>query len=369
MRTDRDHLIALSLVPELGARRARRLTEGFGSLERLAAASAEALRRAGLNSPLAARVSAACRDEDGLRRELERAQRAGVAIITLADEGYPERLKTIIDPPLALYVRGALADADAVAVGIVGSRRASLYGLECAERLAYELSLRGITVVSGLALGIDGAAHQGALKASGRTLAVLGSGLGRLYPPEHASLAKSVAAQGAVLSEFPMETMPLPSHFPRRNRIISGLSLGIVVVEAARRSGALITADCALEQGREVFAVPGPMTSTTSQGAHELVKQGARLVTSVDDILEELRLVPAASKAAASDGEPPSALALAEPERRVVACLNRREPRDIETLAVESGLAMPELSSLLLQLELKQRVQQLPGKRFVRKDA
>ena len=162
-----------------------------------------------------------------------------------------------------------------------------------------------------------------------------------------------------------MEASPQPYHFPRRNRLISGLSLGVVVVEAAQRSGALITADCALEQGREVFAVPGPMTSATSQGTHELLKQGARLVTSVDDILEELRLTPPSASQAVPEDDPATVVALREREQRVVACLNRREPRDIETIASESGLAMPELSSLLLQLELKQLVQQLPGKRFI----
>ncbi len=367
MPTHQERLILLNRIPDVGSIHLRRLLEAFGGVERLCAARVEELQHVdGITPQIAQRVHAGCRDEEGLRKELTLARRAGAAIVTLDDECYPQRLRTISDPPLALYVRGTLAEEDATAVSIVGSRRASLYGLQCAERLGYELSLRGVTVISGLALGIDGAAHRGALKAPGRTLAVLGSGLARLYPPEHESLAEAVAAQGAVLSEFPMEALPQPYHFPRRNRLISGLSLGVVVVEAAQRSGALITADCALEQGREVFAVPGPMTSVTSQGTHGLLKQGARLVTSVEDILEELRLTVLSKSPIGVERDPTVAVALPALEQRVVACLSRREPRDIETIASESGLALPELSMLLLQLELKQFVQQLPGKRFVR---
>ncbi len=296
------------------------------------------------------------------------AQRHGVHIVTLEDAEYPQRLRTIYDPPSALYVRGCLAPADEIAVAVVGSRHASLYGLQCAERLAYELALRGITVVSGLARGIDAAAHRGALKASGRTLAVLGNGLSRVYPPEHRALADEVARHGALISEYPMETKPLPHNFPRRNRLISGLSLGVVIVEAATRSGALITADCALEQGREVFAVPGPITAVSSQGTHHLLKQGARLVTSVEDILDELRLVPQPVRASFPDdsGTAPTA-ALPEAEQRVFACVSERDPLDIDMIAGQSGLAVAEVSSLLLQLEVKQLIRQLPGKQFIRK--
>jgi DNA processing protein len=313
---------------------------------------------------LAERITTARRDEQRLTQELDLAKRQGIRLVTLEDPGYPELLRTIPDPPLALYVSGSLRESDRVAVAIVGSRRASPYGTQCAERLAYELSLRGVTVVSGLARGIDSAAHRGALRASGRTLAVLGSGVQRIYPPEHEGLAHQVAGAGAVLSEYPMETEPLPHHFPRRNRIISGLSLGVVVVEAAARSGALITADCALEQGREVFAVPGPMTAVTSQGTHQLLKQGARLVTSVDDILEELRLEPQAAAAPCQPCAVPSDLAASE--RQVLACVGQDQPSFIDSIAAQSGLAAAEVSSVLLQLELKRLVQQLPGKQFVR---
>ena len=205
------------------------------------------------------------------------------------------------------------------------------------------------------------------MSASGRTLAVLGGGLSRFYPSEHERLAAQIADHGAVISEYPMETAPLPRYFPRRNRIISGLSLGVVVVEAAQRSGALITADCALEQGREVFAVPGPMTAVTSQGTHHLLKQGARLVTSVEDILDELRLAEPPPRARPPEGENETAPQLPEPEQRIFACTSRTQPRYLDAIAVQSGLAVSEVSSLLVQLELKRLVQQLPGKQFIRR--
>ena len=364
--TSRDRLILLNAIPDVSAACLRRLFEAFGGLSRLWIATPKELQQVqGVSPQLALRLFEGLRDEARLVRELSLAARAGVTIVTLEDAGYPEALKTIPDPPLALYVRGELTAADGMSVGIVGARRASLYGTRCAEQLGYDLALRGVTVVSGLARGIDASAHEGALRGAGRTLAVLGNGLSSVYPPEHAPLADRIAHHGAVLSEYPMETEPLPYNFPRRNRIISGLSLGIVVVEAAQRSGALITADCALEQGREVFAVPGPMTSVTSQGTHHLVKQGARLVTSVEDILEELRLseqpVPGAQHA-----EPAEAPSLAEPEQRVFSCVREGQAENIDAIVANSGLAAPEVSSLLLQLELKRLVRQLPGKQFVR---
>jgi DNA processing protein len=365
MLTDRERLILLNLVPDVGPLRVRRLLEAFGTLERLWAAGARALEGVGGIGPTLARRLAALReDEPALRRELALAEQHGVRIVTQAEAAYPEPLRAIPDPPLALYLQGAWSPADAVAVAVVGSRRASRYGLDCAEHLAYELGLRGVTVVSGLARGIDGAAHRGALKALGRTLAVLGGGLARLYPPEHAALAGDIARHGAVISEYPMTTGPHAEYFPRRNRLISGLSLGVVIVEAAARSGALITADQALEQGREVFAVPGPMTAVTSQGTHALIKQGARLITSVEDILEELRLTAVTTPGEAGDeaaGGP-----AAGPEARVLACVPASPPRDIDAIAEASGLAMPEVSAVLLQLEVRRAVRQLPGKQFVR---
>ncbi len=365
--TAREQLILLNLVPGIGSIHMRRLLEAFVDLDRLWTASTQELQQVeGIGPVLAQRLVAGCRDEATLQRELALAKREGVTIVTLEDAAYPKPLRTIPDPPLALYVRGTLEPSDDVAVAGVGARGASGYGLQCAERLAYDLALRGVTVVSGLARGIDAAAHRGALKTSGRTIAVLGSGLSRLYPPEHEELASRVVRQGALISEFPMETAPLPQHFPRRNRLISGLSLGVVVVEASQRSGALITADCALEQGREVFAVPGPMTSVTSQGTHQLVKQGARLVTSVEDILEELRLSVRPVTDAATQTLAPTHR-LSGSEQCVFECVQAHEPRYIDAIVDESGLSLTEVSSTLLQLELKQVIRQLPGKQFIRR--
>ena len=364
---NRGRLILLNVIPDIGSSRLRRLLDAFGDLDRVWRATAQELQQVeGIGPLLAERIVAGRRNEAALREELARAKESGVQIVTLEDEGYPEPLRTIPDPPLALYIRGRLVEADRMAVAIVGARYASRYGLQCAEHLAYELALRGLAVVSGLARGIDAAAHRGALNASGRTLAVLGSGFNRLYPPEHTELAKQIAEYGAVISEYPMEIGPLPHNFPRRNRLISGLSLGVVVVEAGPRSGSLITADCALEQGREVFAVPGPVTAVTSQGTHRLIKQGAALVTSVDDILDELHLTPQGpSQVESSEGVvvavPPPA-----PEARVLASLSADHPTEIDAIARHSGLTMPEVSSTLLQMELKRLVQQLPGKRFIR---
>lgn len=390
MVSDHERYMLLNLIPDIGSMRLRRLLDAFGDLNRVWAAGAQELQQVeGIGPVLAERIIAIRRNETALREELARAKAAGAQIVTLEDDAYPGALRTIPDPPLALYIRGRLVEADQTAVAIVGARHASRYGLECAQRLGYDLALRGVTVVSGLARGIDAAAHRGALNASGRTLAVLGCGLGQVYPPEHEALAEHIVAQGAMISEYPMEMEPLSHNFPRRNRLISGLSLGVVVVEAGPRSGSLITADCALEQGREVFAVPGSIASVTSQGTHHLIKQGARLVASVEDILEELRLpaAPAAPAYPATDvaagrqagltpqGSPqvessesavtPRALPAAE--ARVLACLQSSEPTDIDTIAAQSGLTMPEVSSVLLQMELKRVVQQLPGKRFMKR--
>ncbi len=212
-------------------------------------------------------------------------------VLTRQDDEYPQNLKNILYPPIVLYVKGRLKPQDCNSIAIVGSRLASFYGLSCAEKLAGELANYGLTVVSGMARGIDTASHRGALKQNGRTIAVIGSGFNRIYPPENKGLCEEIAGSGAVISEFPIDTPPEKENFPRRNRIISGLSLGVVVVEAARNSGALITADFALEQGREVFALPGKVDSSTSFGTNELIKQGAKLVSCVDDIIEEFALV------------------------------------------------------------------------------
>lgn len=373
MPNRREQLILLNLVPGVSSACLRRLLEAFGDLDRLWAALPEQLAGVERLGPeLARRLDEGRRDAPRLARELEQAQALGVEMVTLDEADYPALLRELADPPLALYIRGRLPLAGDPAVALVGARRASLYGLQVAERLAGELAQRGIVVVSGLAEGIDAAAHRGALKAAGRTVAVVGTGLDQVYPPEHADLAARIAGEGALVSEYPFGTPPSAMNFPRRNRLISGLSLGVVVVEAGPRSGALITAGQALEQGREVFAVPGPVTSPVSQGTHQLLKEGARLVTSVEDILEELRLEPVDAVrppgppvARAGAGASPAATAERAGEC-VLACLQKDEAKDIDTISEETGLSAAALPAVLLRLELARRVRQLPGKRFMK---
>jgi len=294
--------------------------------------------------------------------------------ITIEDAEYPKNLKNIHVPPAQLYVNGDLLPQDVHAVALVGSRRASVYGIEACETLAFELAMRGVTVVSGMARGIDSAAHRGALKAKGRTIAVMGSGHGYIYPPENKDLYARIAESGAVVTEYADDTPPLREYFPQRNRIISGLSLGVVIVEAARKSGALITANFALEQGREVFAVPGKISSTTSAGTHDLIKDGARLVQGAEDILDELRLVelerPAGIDARDAQQQATGASlyrALSEIEKKVYEALSD-EPRYVDDIAKETCVDAKRLSHILLNLELKKVIRQLPGKQYIRSE-
>lgn len=296
--------------------------------------------------------------------------------ITLNDTEYPKNLRNIHTPPKQLYVNGTLLASDDVAVAIVGSRRASIYGLETAEKLGFELAARGVTVVSGMAIGIDSASHKGALKAKGRTIAVMGSGHGHIYPPQNIKLYKEIIATGAVVTEYENDVEPFPGQFPARNRIISGLSLGVVVVEAAKNSGALITANFAAEQGRTVFAVPGKVSSSTSSGTNELIKDGACLVQSVDDILQELSIAemePAVEEErSAIDGKISRQTkayiynSLTDDERKIYKNLSD-EPIYVDELLEKSGIGYSKASTILLNLELKKLITQLPGKQFVRK--
>src|SRR5436309_7223720 len=286
--------------------------------------------------------------------------------IPLGDERYPELLRAIYDPPAVLYCDGSVEPGDRQAVAIVGSRQATPYGLRITETLAGELSALGFTILSGFARGIDAAAHRAALAAGGRTIAVLGCGLDVDYPPGHASLHAEIAGSGAVLTEFAPGTPPRATNFPRRNRIISGLALGVVVVEAADDSGSLITARLALEQGREVFAVPGPIDVPTNRGPHGLLKQGAKLVETVDDIVEEL--LPQLDRPLQTlKTEPIAALpehvALSPSERTVLDVMSR-EPLHLDDLTERSRLTTPAVAAILLGLELKALVKQLPGQRY-----
>ncbi len=298
--------------------------------------------------------------------------------ITLDDKDYPKNLRNLQKPPKQLYVNGTLLDTDEIAVALVGSRRASLYGMETSEKLAYELALRGVTVVSGMARGIDTAAHRGALKAKGRTIAVMGSGHGDIYPPENLDLYNEIIKTGAVVTEFENDVKPLPYNFPQRNRIISGLSLGVVVVEAAKDSGALITATIAAEQGREVFALPGKISSSTSSGTNSLIKDGAKLVTSVDDILEELHLKEIEPAGSCDDGGAMGDKitrmtkayiynSLTDNERKVYKVISD-EPVYIDDILGKAGLDASNGSKALLSLQLKKLVLERPGKQYLRKE-
>lgn len=280
-----------------------------------------------------------------------------VEVLTPRDPGYPRALLSISDPPQTLYVRGRLAEADRIAVAVVGSRRATPYGVAVAEWLGRELVRSRVTVISGLARGIDAAAHRGALRGSGRTIAVLGSGVDVVYPPEHARLVEHIAEAGAVLSEYPPGTPPLKHQFPKRNRLISGLALGVVVVEGREDSGALITADCALEQGREVFAIPGPVFAQTSVLPHRLLQQGAKLVATVEDILEELHLPHLSA---------PAPTAVLEGTEALVFAQLSLEALHIDALALCCALPVADVGRALLALELRGLVRMLAGQRYVR---
>lgn len=362
----------LKSVPGIGPLLFKRLILKFGSPQAaLAAPAAELAAVEGMSARLAEAVKAQPLPP-GAAAEIDAARAAGCRIITLNDPGYPRLLREIADPPAWLYVRGAL-DAEGPAVAVVGCRNATRYGLEVARQLAAELAALGFTIVSGMALGIDAAAHEGALGAGGRTTAVLGSGLKRVYPPQHRPLFERIAAHGAVVSEFALEAGPEPHHFPQRNRIISGMSCGTVVVEASPTSGALITARLALEQNREVFAVPGSVRSFQSRGPHALIKQGAKLAENARDVVEEIIhfLPTAAARGSApqpSSSRPAPMPALDPAEAAVLQALGPY-PEHIDALVRRLDLDPGRLAGILLQLELKGLATQHPGKMFTATEA
>jgi DNA processing protein len=356
-------LVSLNLIDQLGPLTMRDLLMAFGTPAKILSASRKDLMAIeGVGPKLSdSIVKASPADAE---KELRIAEEAGARVL-LQDE-FPPGLKMIDGAPTVLYVRGELEQEDVVAVAVVGSRRCTLYGKSQAERLGYMLAQRGVTVVSGMARGVDSAAHAGALRASGRTIAVLGNGLSTVYPAENRKLFEEISRSGAVVSEFPMRTVPSPGNFPRRNRIISGLSLGVVVVEAAEASGSLITARWAVEQGREVFAVPGKAGSPTSKGTHSLIRDGAKLVEDVDDVIEELGSLKESLAGADGPGEGEEPDGAEGTEGAVLDVLSVDEPTDIEDVIHRCGLGPSEVSALLLKLELKGLVKALPGKAFVR---
>ena len=363
----REALVALNLIEHVGPIRVRQLLEHFGDAPAILGASrSQLLQVRGIGEDTAAAI-AAWEKTTNLGAELKRIADSGCCIVTQDDPEYPESLRQIYDPPIVLYVKGNLSPKDKNAVAMVGSRMTTHYGLEVARKLAYQLAYLGVTVVSGGARGIDTASHQGALSGKGRTIAVLGTGINLVTPPENAKLFEQIAASGALITQFPFNRPADKQSFPIRNRIVAGMTLGTVVVEANLTSGALITANFAAENGRQVFAVPGRIDSPRSKGCHELIKRGAKLCESVEDILSEFEyLFPPTNR-------PPSpnqtgvlpALELSETEQKVYAVLKTEDETSIDEVIRASGLPPSTVSVALLSLEMKRIIKQLPGKLFV----
>jgi DNA processing protein len=367
-----EYLLTINSASGIGSVLYDRLIRHLSSPEAIADASTTVLSRIPSIGPERAEaIRQAFRDELG-KRELELAAKHNIRIISSEDAEYPANLKNIFDYPLVLYIKGKWPESlwrGGLGIAIVGSRRSTLYGDGQANKLGYMLANCGLAVVSGLARGIDAAAHNGCLKCKGGyTVAVLGNGLSRIYPPEHKKLAERILdAGGALVSELPVQAPVNSRNFPARNRIISGLSLGVVVVEAPLRSGALITADLALDQGREVFAVPGKIDSPFSHGCHKLIKQGAKLVETAEDILEELPVfsMPALSGKPGQESAAPKPV-LDYKQELIINQLSKDEPKHIDQLIDSTGLPPAIISSTLLMLELKQLVRQIPGRGYVR---
>ena len=393
-------LIHLNMIQGVGLKTVQILRDVFGSAAGALQATSDELSKIDQITPAMQDILRRKPVQYPIERELELIQEYGCQVLTLYDTEYPALLKEIDTPPIVIYIRGELTSEDSLSLALVGSRDAKDYGRKASYRLSYQLAQRGLTIVSGLAKGIDTAAHRGALESGGRTLAVMGSGLSFVYPAANTDLAEKITASGALISEFPMETTPKPNNFPRRNRIISGLTLGTVVVEASNRSGALITARLAGEQGREVFAVPGEIFSELSTGTHKLINNGAKLVNTVDDLLNELpRHAVNQIQSAASPSPMPEAETETSPQEQPVEKRAAAQPSieveqpsqitpspdltpdektvfdaiedpssHIDTIVRATQLPIGQVSSVLLMLELKGVLQQLPGKQFTKND-
>jgi DNA processing protein len=368
--------LAMARVDGLGVRSAHKLIEHFGSPQAAYMASLTELESCGVPAQVAQAIFA----QAGLReaeKEVEAAGKAECRIVTLTSDEYPPLLRQISDAPLVLYIRGDTALLSRHAVAIVGTRKPSAYGSSVAHRLASDLAQRGLVIVSGLARGIDSASHRGALEAGGKTVAVLGSGIDVIYPSENRSLVKKIVESGAMISEFPLGTGPAPQNFPIRNRIISGLALGVIIVEAAEYSGSLITARLALEQNREVFGVPGNITSAQSFGPNHLIKQGAKLVDQWIDVVEEftaairMELLPPGETTAGEPAMPQTAAlfesTLSPDQKAVFEVLRADEALFVDNVFGSVTLSQPRVLVALLELEMSGLIRQLPGKNFIRK--
>jgi DNA processing protein len=368
--------LALSLTPGLGPTKARKLVEHFGSAESIFAASLTELESTGIQA-VSAQSIATGKAAELAREEIARAAAAGIVIVSMDDPFYPSRLKEIYDPPLILYVRGAVETLTRPGIAMVGTRHPTPYGSGMAERLACDLAAQGLVIISGMARGVDTAGHRGAIAAKGKTIAVFGTGVDVIYPKENSRLSEQILALGgALISEFPLGTFAAPQNFPIRNRILSGMSVGVLVVEAAEYSGTRITARCALEQNRDVFAVPGNVTNKNSWGPNTLIKQGAKLVATWEDVWEDLppevrlALTPPASPESSSttsaslfpdEGLPPH-------EKRILSLLKADEAKHIDELVekLEAEMSSSEIFAALFELELTGKIRQMPGKNFVK---
>jgi len=370
--------LRLQLTSELGPVRLRRLLARFGSIQALLSASMSALQKVEGVGPKTAESIFQARTNDAVEREIERAAEENLHFVCWEDVDFPEALRNIPDAPICIYIRGRLEPTDAVAIAIVGTRRCSHYGREQAVRFGEMLGGAGFTVISGLARGVDGHAHRGALQAGGRTIAVLGNGLGTIYPPEHQGLAEDIAQSGTLISEVPIDMQPTAENFPRRNRIIAGLALGVIVIEAGSRSGALITARLASEYNREVFAVPGRVDRPElTAGVHRLIREGeAKLITSLEDVLDELgdvgRILGTTTSAATTAGDSrtestaPQLATLSQEERAVFDALADEE-LSADSIVENTDLEMARIMSVLTALQLNGLVTQLPGNQFTRR--
>lgn len=355
--------LQLVLVPEVGSRRGKALLERFKSPGAILDAPQEAIAEVeNIGRGLAQKIVEA-RNKIDLERQLKLIEKNKVSLIPLDSELYPANLKSIFDPPLVLFVKGQILPQDSLSIAIVGTRLSSFYGRTMAEKLSRELSEKGFTIVSGGARGIDTFSHQAALRANGRTLAVLGCGLDITYPSENKKLFEEIAEKGAVISEFPLSTNPDKGNFPMRNRIISGLSLGVVVIEAPHKSGALITVACANEQGREVFSVPGHADSFVSKGTNQLLREGAKLAESADDIIEEIEPLLKDKIKQIKASQPQDKQTLTNQEAEVYNLLSAG-PLEFDDIIAKSRLSVSAASSALTALQLKKLIKQSPGKIF-----
>lgn len=365
--TSNESLVALNMLPKIGPVRVRRLIDFLGSAQAVLRASDRQLQSVDGVGPETSTIIRDWENRIDLVSELNEADKRGIQIITQEDNHYPEAFRHSYDPPLVLYVWGSLLESDQHAIGVVGSRRCTHYGTHAARQFSFQLATSGFTIVSGLARGIDTHAHEGAIAAKGRTVAVIGSGLGHVYPPENMGLAERIAdGYGAVVSEFPLNTQPSKKTFPMRNRIVAAWSQGVLVVECPVWSGAMITANLAGEMGKPVYAVPGQIDRPTSAGCHHLIREGAILVTGGNDILDDLSVLPLLDSQPPMNIKSPELSRLSEGELSLVELLGQGEML-MDDILGGTKMALPEVNSLLLKLEIMGIVQQLPGGRFTLK--